>query len=290
MTLSVEQIKALPNPYVELGNGDTLIEHREQLNSLSEQEQRAIAVKIISHCPDAKLNELGHAIRALRAPGSQEETFSNVISQVFEIRKRVMSLTDVRNTHPQNVLGSEFNPDLFAEFKDFSLQQLESKEVDIATKLALSTPEKDRSKLVRNAQIAFPDSVLSTKLGAAFALRREIEHHLLGAQPYNFFISPEFNPESYLEFVELFQLIEDKDDAIITNLATTPEIKRSTVLANMELLFPDSILLERTKELFKTPIKSPAPTKSIFQPSPTPSQTTSVTAVKEADAGQSLSY
>ena len=295
MTLSIKQIQASANPFVERDDidslGDSLIEHRTQLDSLSEPEKREMATKIISHCPATQLNQLGHVIRALKVPGSTEETFHEVISRVFEIRKRIMGLSDDLNPAPHKLLlGAEFNSDLFAEFKEFSLQQLDSKEVVIAQKLALSTmdlSEEERSTLVSNAQIAFPDSLFVTKLGAAFALRREIEHHLLGDKPYNFFTSLEFNPQSYLEFVELFKLIKDKDETIISNLVTTPEVKRAAVLARMESIFPNSTLLEQTTKLYKMPLKTTAPTSSIFQLSPTPA---AAALKEEANAGTNLSH
>jgi hypothetical protein len=295
MTLSVEQIKALANPYAELGDSDSLIEHREQLNSLSEQEQRDIAIKIISHCPNTNLNELGYVIRALKPHGNTEETFADVISRVFDLRKRIMGLTDDRNSNPHKLLlAPEFESDLFAEFNKFSLQLLNSNEATIAKNLVLSTPEKKRFELVFNVRNAFPGSLLVTKLGEAFTLRREIEHHLLSEKPYNFFTSLEFNPQSYLELGELLlKLIKGKEDLILSNLETTPEGRRSTVLANMESIFSNntlfSALLEKTKELFKTPTKTTAPTTSIFLNS-MQTQTTSTNIKDEAGTGKSLSH
>ncbi len=268
MTLSKEQIKALANPYQELGNGDALAEHLEELNKLDEEERRELATKIVFDCPEGELNALGHAIKASKMHGSVEETFYDVLSRAFEVRSRIKGLHDSRNLNPHNLLlGKEFNTDLFNEFNAFSLSLVDKKALAIAIKLTLSTPVEQRNDLIRNARNAFPGSLFVSKLGAAFALRREIDL-LLGDEPYKFFISPEFNENSYLEFAELFQLIEENDEEIAAKLATTPEVKRAMVLERMALIFPGSILLANTQKVLAEPVKSTAPTSGIFQSSP----------------------
>jgi len=258
MTFTNEQIKALDNPYQELIVADKLVEHQEQLDRLSAQEKKEMAIKLVQDCPEKELTRLGHAIKALKAPAASEESFQYIVNQVWEIRKRIIALKDSRNKKPHNLLlDPEFNVDLFAEFNDFSLQLLDGNEDIIAQKLALSTPTEQRSNLVRNVQNAFPDSQFVTVVSSTFAFRRALDV-LLGDEPYKFFINGEFksNVNSYLKYAELLALIDGKDEAIAEQLAKTPEIKRCLVLDHMQLIFPGSILLEKTQKAFNAPIKS----------------------------------
>jgi len=268
MTFSKMEIKALDNPYQHLSNGDALVEHQETLDSLTETEQRELATNILAHCPDKDLRTFGHAIRAINPHDRADGCFYHVLNRGFQTRSRIKGLYDSANSNPHNLLlGVDFTADLFSEFNKLSSQLLDKKEIAIATKLALSTPAAERNELIRNAQNAFPGSPFLTKLGAAFTLRRELDK-LLGDVPHTFFLSPEFK-ESYLEFAELFQLMDDKDDDIAAKMASTPDVKRDSVLEKMAAIFPGSTLLEKTTALFATPIKVTTPTKGMFVTSPT---------------------
>jgi hypothetical protein len=139
--------------------------------------------------------------------------------------------------------------------------------MSIAQNLAKTTPKERRNELVRNIQIAFPDSQFVTSVGAIFAFLRELDV-LLGEEPYKFFTSPEFNAKAYVQYDELLAIIANKDEEIAAKLANTPNIKRPLVLANLELMFPNSILLERTKVLFETPAKETVHENSIFSSAP----------------------
>ncbi|RUR04147.1 hypothetical protein [Legionella sp. km772] len=257
---------AKANPYLTLGNADALVEHQEILDSLSETDQKELATNLLFHCPDKELKALGHAIRAIKPHDKDNGCFYHVLNRGFETRSRIKGLYDPANAHPHYLLsGADFAADLFNEFAELSARLLDKKELAIACKLALTTPQEARNSLARNVRTAFPDSLLSTKLGAAFALRREIDVSLLGDAPYNFFLSAEFNKDSYLEFAELFQLIDDKVEEIAAKMAGTPEIKRAQVLENMIALFPGSSLVEKTTDLFAAPVKTKAPVSGMFQ-------------------------
>ena len=269
MPFNNEQIIALENLYEELGNADNLTEHQEQLDFLSLEDKKKVAIKLVRQCPEKNLNNLGLTIKALRAPAASadhNESFHHIATQVWTIRKKIIALQDPLHPEPHTLLlEPEFNADLFTEFNDFSLALLDGNELAIAQKLAIIIPKEQRSELVRNIQNAFPDSQFVTVVSATFAFRRELDL-LLGEEPYKFFISPEFNAKSFAQYSKLLELIDDKDEEIAAKLENTPNIKRATVLVNMEALFPNRSLLEKTKELFKTPAKETVHGNSIFPP------------------------
>lgn len=253
MTFSLEQIKASDNLYAELGNSDALVEHLPLLNNLTVPEQREIALKLISSCPDEELKTFAYAIRATKVYGLQQETFHDVLSCVFEVRKRTLALLDSRNPKPyQQLIGDEFSPDLFVEFNHYALELMNPKANEIATKLALSTPKEHCNEVARNLSQIFPCSELVAQVHQAFTLRKQIDLFLLGSEPFKFFISPEFSAENYLKFDPVFELISYKDEEIAAKLSSTPKDEeiRALVLANMELIFPKSNLLEKTRAHF----------------------------------------
>jgi len=272
MSLSKVEIKTLANHYLHLGNGDALAQNQEALDSFPLKEQREIATGMVLNCPEKDLGQLRGALSAIEPIiPTEENCFYHVLNRGLETRSKIrgLSLYDKRHKTPHNLLlGIDFSAALFNEFAELSLRLLDKKEIDIATKLALSTPPTERSKLIQNAQNAFPDSLLVTKLGAAFTLRRELDK-LLGDAPHTFFLSEEFDKKSYLEFAELFQLIDDKEDDIAAKMASTPDVDRDTVLEKMAAIFPGSTLLEKTTALFAAPIKITAPRIGMFVASPT---------------------
>lgn len=270
MPFTKEQIIAIDDLYQQLGSADQLAEHKKELELLSVEEKKNLAIKLVKQCPEKNMNHLGLAINALKGPVTegQEETFAHIVSQVWEIRKKISALNDVHHPAPHTLLlAPELNTDLFTEYADYSFELLDGKEMPIAQKLAMTTPREKRSELVRNIQNTFPDSQFVSVVGKTFAFRRELDV-LLSDEPYKFFISPEFNARAYVQYDILLELLEDKDEEIAAKLATTPNLKRITVLTNMESIFPSSILLEKTKEVFKTPAKETTHKGSIFTPAP----------------------
>lgn len=269
MTFSKEQIIALENPYQELGNGDTLAEHQEKLDTLSPEEQRTIACAILLECPDKELNQLRHAIEALRHPANTESSFHSVIARVFEIRKRIEGLKDKRNRHPHlSLLNNELPRELFHEFPDYSLQLLNTHETAIALKLALTTPKNQCSELIRSIQNTFPDSVLATQVSTAFTIRRAIDQYLLGEHPESFFSSSDINPQSCVPFNPLFQLIADKHEDIAQKFACTVGAgQRPRLLEKMKQIMPQNELITRTQAAFNAQVKTPIVSdQSMFQP------------------------
>lgn len=238
MGFKVEDIRKLQNPYLELGSGDSLAEHREELNKLEREEMVSLSSRMVLECPESDLRDFGHAIEALRSPQDDIETFHEVLEKAYEVRQRITSLIDIRNEQPHRfILDAEFNEELFNDYNELALNVLKTNETDIATRLALTTPETDRSKLARNIRNIFPDSVFSTKVGAAFTVRRNIEDLLLSDEPEDFFTSRDFSVDLCLEYSKLFSLLKGHEKEIGEKLSLIESDKtRSDIGRKLEQL------------------------------------------------------
>lgn len=246
MTFTCDELKGLENPYQKLNNGDALAEHQEELNKLNPEEMKTLATLIIFQCPQENMWDLAHAIEALREPANVLQTFHSVINQAFEVKKRILSLLDPRNKHPHlMILESEFNKALFNNFNDLALKVLDTNETIIAGRLAETTPEDQRSLVARNITTFFPESLFATKVGQAFAIRRDIDRFLLGTEPHLFFSSPEYSLDSVFEFPELIVMaVKDKELNIAIQLAqTTPVEMRSQIASCVNSICPDQSIL-----------------------------------------------
>lgn len=182
MTFTSEQIKALANPYEALGDADTLAEHQQTLEEqLSTQEKKDLAIKMVLQCPEKELNNLGHAIRALKAHGAAEGTFQHSVNKAWEIRKKIISLGDPRNTKPYELLtDSDFNDEL-CEYSVLASELSANAKKAIVHNLALTTPAKQRHEVARTMQNTLRGNDLGAAIGAAFAACREVEMKLLAS-------------------------------------------------------------------------------------------------------------
>lgn len=247
MGYTVEELRDLKNPYKDLGTGDALAEHREELNSLTPDEQKSLAARMILECPLSDLRTFGHEIEAGRTPHNDKKTFHAVLSEAYEIKNRIIALLDPRNKNPHLlILDNEFDEELFNNHKQLAIDVLENNEAAIAERLALTTPATDRHQLALNVKGIFPGSVLAEKIGHAFAVRRDIDNHLLGDNPHEFFASREYNEDACHEFSGLFSVITDQESSIAAKLAlTVPQDNRSSILRNIQGIVPTSNELAR---------------------------------------------
>lgn len=216
MSLTCEDIKKLENPdeaYNALNNADLLLEHSQELEKLSPEEMNSLAERIIIGCPNSEMQTFGFAIDALQ---KSAPSFSPIIYLAYETKKRILALSDPRNPHPHSfLLGNEFNAEIFDQFNNLALTLLKDNEIAIATRLAKTTPREDWSTLCMNVRNAFPGSTFSVKVATAYSLRREIEDHLLGEKPQDFFSSREFKPDLCHEFYDLVtELVKGHEENI----------------------------------------------------------------------------
>lgn len=232
MTHTSEDIKKLDDPYSELNSSDQLVEHQEELDKLSSKEMNKLASKMMFACPHAELNSFGHAIKAIK-----DSTFHPVLYQAYEVTQRMHTLLNPDHPRPHDFLtGKEFNGDLFNEFTKLSLKFIKDNETVIATRLALTTPEEQRSELSKNVRNTFRDSELPAKIGAAFTLRRSIDQ-LLGDKPEDFFTSKEFNIDLCNEFSMMFPpLLEGREQQIGEKLSTLDHSVRHKIARHFETI------------------------------------------------------
>lgn len=219
MGLTCDELKRLEHPYEVLGNGDALAENREELNKLSKEEKLELAARLILECPTEELRSFALAMEALRVPANDSESFHSVLSEAYEVKRRIVSLLDPRNKNPHSmILEKEFDDELFNNFNKLAIDVLSNSETAIALRLAETTPPQDRSRVSQNINNIFPQSIFATKVGHAFAIRRDIDRLLLGDRPDQFFSSREFSIDACIEFANLFNF-GDKETSIAGKLA-----------------------------------------------------------------------
>ena len=239
MPYTSQQIIQLPNPYQALGSSDAFAENRGALNGLTAAEQVAVATKIIFACPKEKLSSFRPQLEALNSP-IYGNSFYSVITEAYEVRQSIRGLWDYRNTTPHNLfLGNACNPAIFHRFSELAKKTLDGYESIIAERLALSTPQAERSNLARQITIMFPNSLFAQKIGTAFMLRHNIDTLLLGETPEQFFSSKEFNTETCQEFPKLFaSLLKDKEATIGNKLTAINASARVQIRRKLQLLTP----------------------------------------------------
>ncbi|MGL5742014.1 MAG: hypothetical protein ACRCXC_05425 [Legionella sp.] len=100
-------------------------------------------------------------------------------------------------------MGEEFNPEPFQRFSALAARLIKSDEPAISERLALCSPEKHRSSIIRNLNIAFPGGVLTTRTQAAFTLRHNIDTALLGEKPEQFFTDRDYSKDVCKMFIHM---------------------------------------------------------------------------------------
>lgn len=253
MIFTSEELTRLNNPYQDLGNGDSLAEHQEELDKLSLDEMRDLATRMLSQCPDAELNQLAHAIEAIRpyTPSAEKPSFHAVMQEALGVKKRILSLTDKRNHNPQNmILDDELSVEHFHTFRTLAQNVLNDREVTIATRLVLNTEAKALSQLAFKIQTLFPNSVLATKVQSACGLSREINRFLLGDNPLKFFTSEEFNMQRCFEFSKLFKLVDGKETTIAEQCVMSLPEGQQQITAQVNELFAGSLLAEEIEQAY----------------------------------------
>lgn len=217
--------------------GDTFAEHQKILDQeLSEEEQRAFAIKLVSDCPQAKLKDLKNAAQALYSPVQEDSCFYLVLNDALQVKIRLLNILDNENTQPHVFLLEEATPGLLHCFKSLACDVLEKNEIAIAERLALLTPERDRSKLAGTIHNIFKGSALATEVNAAFTLRRHLGQ-LLGETPEKFFISKDFNRDHCLKFSSMLSKLLDGHEAEIgSKLSKIDHEVQDKIKLKLELL------------------------------------------------------
>lgn len=174
--------------------------------------------------------------------------------------------------NPEDLLNTPYDElgDVFAEHGDELNKLPRPEQIALVIQMLLACPS-EQLQALNHATRALPKSQdKHTSFGYAFsqayALNKEIDRHLLSREPWNFFISCEFQADVYQELAGMFQRIEGKEDEILSRLENTPEGRRPQVLGKMQKLFSQTDLLIKTEALFAKPLAQKAPTSSVLAP------------------------
>jgi hypothetical protein len=253
MTYTCEEIQKLDHPYQELGNPDSLAEHHVELNKLNEEQKIDVASLMVLECPNEEMQGFRYVIEAANTTHRDDkDTFYSYLSQAYEVKQRLVALTDLRNKKPHLLLlDKEFDDELFNKFNALAKKVVDKRELSIAVRLAQTTPVINRSQIAKNLNNVFHDTVFANKVNQAFAISRDIERFLLGSNPYEFFKSREFSVDACVEFAQLFNCTKDKESSIATLLAIhTPAEKRSEIAEKVKSISAEGELASRTAAAF----------------------------------------
>ncbi|STX50039.1 Uncharacterised protein [Legionella busanensis] len=235
---TVEELKNLSNPYKELfEDSDTMAENRDSLEQLGYQDKISVATKMVLACPNNQLRSLSLKSEELRHHQETEESFHRVLSRGLEVRHRIQAMADQQNPHPQNnLLGNEFNADLFNEFRDLKIQLTEQELTDLVNNLVLKTPDNQIQELNQNVRAGLSETKLGPALGEAFVLKRLLTL-LQSSEPHLAFTSSDFNPALFHKHPRLVaSYLIGREAEIAQRLANSNE--RAAINSGLEQLKP----------------------------------------------------
>ncbi|TAL59221.1 MAG: hypothetical protein EPN84_11760 [Legionella sp.] len=228
-------------PFQEFSNVAVLKKNRNVLNELEPAMQVAIATQKLLECPEEELNSFGHIIDGARDPiNNNNNSFIKVLATGLEVKRHLNGLADHNNKKPYlMLLGTEYNPDIYEQFKALTFETLKGKEFDIAIQLAMNTPEEEiRDELSKKIRII--SSTLFTEVSTSFMTQRNIERLLLGINPEQFFLDRDFNTDTYNKFGVLFtsDLIQGQESVIAKRIVdnVTDTKKLSNICKKCEAL------------------------------------------------------
>lgn len=225
------------NPYSMLGTADALAIYKDELNDLADEVRKGLSIRLIMNCPAENMRSFFHAIEALTDPVDRAQSIYTVMSQAYKVKNSLLSLMDDRNKEPHLMILGQFDIELFNEYNALASDILRGNELEIAQKLAKTTPQELHNDLKLKLGQLFLNSPLTTKTGHAFTVCRNIDNLLLGETPHQFFSDEDFNPGAYGEFSELItEAIKDKESTIAAKIALhahTNDVRRE-VQANLQ--------------------------------------------------------
>lgn len=244
-----QQLINLTNPYEELITNKSLIENQNTLNQLPIDAKCELATKLILQCPASELNNLHHDIEPLRTLINDNATdFYSILNQAFVIKSQIMALCNPMNTKtPQMFLELD---GFLEKFQGLVETLLTENEASLARNLVKhldkeifhlndEKQKKEAEKFYNKAKSLAPNNTLHEKISNAFILRSEIEQHLLGNRPGDFFLSKRFNLANCLNNALFFIPFIDKPELnLATKIAfTTRDDDRSEITQKVAGLF-----------------------------------------------------
>ncbi|MFT4058213.1 MAG: hypothetical protein QM652_01545 [Legionella sp.] len=221
------------NPYQLFATGEDLTQHQKILNALSSEEKKELAIKIISHCSSKELQKYYLEMQPIASHLSNDTTFYAILIKIHQIKSSIFAILDVNNKYPHQTFKDSM--DLFNEYKDYALNLFRHSELNLAERMVISVPGKERASLAKQVSEIFPNSDLANHLSTMCSLRHQLSM-LLSNQPETFF-TEEFDAQRYLTCSLLVtHMLKDHEKNIGTKLAQTSGKLRSQIIRQLQLL------------------------------------------------------
>ncbi|MDP3268487.1 MAG: hypothetical protein Q8M40_05495 [Legionella sp.] len=231
-----QQLINLTNPYEELITNESLIENQNTINQLPIDSKYELATQIVLQCPTSKLSDLHHSIESLRTPINDNATdFYSILNQAFVIKCHIIALYNPENTKAPLMFAELDN--FLEEFQGLVETLLTENESSLARNLVrhlnkevFQLNDNKQNEVVQEynekAKSLFPNNTLHEKISNAFILRSEIEQHLLGNRPGDFFLSERFNLNNCLDNALFFiPFIDNPELNLATKIAFTTRLE-----------------------------------------------------------------
>lgn len=188
MMYTIDQIVNSESPYELFPNADALLENRDVIESLTNEEQNKLVTRLIIGIPTKDLKKYAHAIQALRSLTGQNSHFYDALSTCHQIRTLFDSILDPRLARPQDLIfNNQINEQLVSGYEDFVASLIESNEVAIATRFVIATSVDEQTRLFDRINKLFNGQIIVKILKNAIEIRNLIEKELLSEQPQVFF-------------------------------------------------------------------------------------------------------
>jgi hypothetical protein len=227
-----KQILNHHNPYELFAKGDSLAEHKEILDNLSNKEKNDLAIKIISNCPQEKFANYFLQLKAIAYDIPQEDTFYEVIERIYQVKKHILDLMDTRNKNLHQLF--EDSIDHFNEYNEFALSLLKRNELNLAERMISYAPDNNRAKLTRQIHSVFPKSTLAQQVSIMCSLHHQLTL-LLSDNPADFF-NKELDGYVSLSILPS-SVLAGKEKEIGLKLAEkTSEEKRAKIIRQLNLM------------------------------------------------------
>lgn len=166
-----ERILHAQAPHTLFKSGDDFAEHKQILDGLSKEEQRALAEKIVLGCPQEQYRSLTQKIRALMHMGRPDDGFYSVMNHALSLAKHLTVLVDEKKDNPHlHVLSEGFelvHQACYQQFPTLVAKLLAGKEATLANRLKQSTPE------IRHAELC---DRLYKALSEESAFKQALQH------------------------------------------------------------------------------------------------------------------
>jgi hypothetical protein len=244
---TIDELKNLQNPYEALVRQDAaLIENRNALDQLNDQEKINLVTALALACPNEQLRTFRLRLEELRHPEESENAFRQVLSRGLEVRSSIQAIAyPQKNEYPQNnLLGNQFNADLFNEFPELKITLVNQELSNIVSNLALFAKKEEKQELNRNIRAAFSETELGFALRNAFILKGLLVA-LTSPEPEKTFTNREFNPALFHAYPNLVKFyLADHEMEIAKKLAAScvkPNVSLNKISFNLERLKPSVI-------------------------------------------------